>query len=253
VKRNAPDMPITISFKARVGDKAFACGNSYDSWTPTDLRLFVSDLRLISESGNEQPLVLDEDGQWQGQGVAMLDFEDGSGACLNGTAETRTIVTGRVAAGKYTGIAFSIGVPFELNHADPSSAPAPMNVMSMQWNWRAGHKFMRFGAQTHSGNHYEIHLGSTNCEGTIGHVSRCDRPNRPHFVLNGFDPNRNVIVLDIEKLLEGLVMAAHDADGGKSGCMSGAEDVGCVPVFKNLGLDLRTGDSLGLTKVFGVE
>src|SRR4029453_2747852 len=110
------NMPITISFAARVGDKTFGCGNSYQSWTPTDLRFFVSDFRLITESGKEQPIVLDDDGRWQGQGVSLLDFEDGSGACLNGTAETRTIVTGKVARGTYTAIAFTIGVPFELNH-----------------------------------------------------------------------------------------------------------------------------------------
>jgi uncharacterized repeat protein (TIGR04052 family) len=252
-RSRSSDMPLTISFAARVGQKPFACGGLIGPWTPTDLRLFISDVRLISEAGNERLVLLDDDGRWQSNGVALLDFEDGIGACLNGTSETRTIITGKVPHDSYTAIAFSIGVPFELNHGDPSTAAAPLNLSSMEWHWRAGHKFLRFGTQTNDGDHYEIHLGSTNCEGTIGHITNCARPNRPRFLLNGYKPNESRIVLDIDKLLSDVEPAVQESDGGKFGCMSSAEDLGCAPVFKNLGLDLQTGTSSESTAVFYVE
>src|ERR1051325_2305616 len=93
-QQTSPEMPITIRFVARVGQTAFTCGNSYvapsggPAWTPTDLRLFISDIRLRTATSEERPLILDEDGEWQTHNVAMLDFENAAGGCDNGTPET---------------------------------------------------------------------------------------------------------------------------------------------------------------------
>jgi uncharacterized repeat protein (TIGR04052 family) len=80
---------------------------------------------------------------WQHAGTALLDFEDGRAACANGTAPMNTALRDTVAAGDYTGVAFKAGVPFEMNHGDPTTAPSPLNLTSMFWNWRGGYKFVR--------------------------------------------------------------------------------------------------------------
>jgi len=59
-------------------------------------------------------------------------------------------LTGTAPQGDYTGISFEVGVPFELNHADPTLAAPPMNLTSMFWNWRAGYRFMRVDLVTAS-------------------------------------------------------------------------------------------------------
>ncbi|MFM7426919.1 MAG: MbnP family copper-binding protein, partial [Elainella sp.] len=140
---------VTIRFAAQVGNQPFTCGKSYElgqpalSIMPSDFRLYVSNVALINQQGEAIPMTLIQDGQWQYQNVALLDFEDKTGACTNGTAETRTEVIGTVPVGTYRGLQFTLGLPFALNHADSTLAASPLNLTSLWWNWRAGYKFAR--------------------------------------------------------------------------------------------------------------
>lgn len=145
----AETQTVSIRFAAKVGDQPFVCGTNYElgqpalRMMPTDFRLYVSDVALINQQGEAVPVALTQDGKWQYQNVALLDFEDKTGACANGTAETRTEVAGTVAAGSYRGLQFTLGLPFALNHADSTLAASPLNLTSLWWNWRAGYKFAR--------------------------------------------------------------------------------------------------------------
>ena len=86
------ELPVTLTFAAKVGSETFSCGSTYtglgadDSTVhPVDFRFYVHDVRLIDDSGAEVPVALTQDGLWQYEGVALLDFEDRSGTCANGT------------------------------------------------------------------------------------------------------------------------------------------------------------------------
>ena len=71
--------------------------------------------------------------------VALLD--------LAGDPSTprRLAIDGTVegGAGAYSGIRLTVGVPFELNHANPLAAAAPLDRGEMFWSWQSGHKFLR--------------------------------------------------------------------------------------------------------------
>lgn len=140
---------VTLRFQAKVGNQPFRCGESYSLGTPakrvtpTDFRFYVTDVALIDASGRAVPVTLQQDGKWQYQSVALLDFEDKSASCANGTQEVRDRVIGTVPPGTYRGIQFSLGVPFALNHADATLAASPLNLTSLWWNWRGGYKFLR--------------------------------------------------------------------------------------------------------------
>ena len=129
--RERNELPITLNFAAKVGSEAFSCGSTYaglgadDSTVhPVDFRFYVHDVRLIDDSGAEVPVALTQDGLWQYEGVALLDFEDRSGTCSNGTVQLNDVVVGTVPFGTYTGIAFELGVPFELEpHRHCHSSP----------------------------------------------------------------------------------------------------------------------------------
>ncbi|MCC7369463.1 MAG: metallo-mystery pair system four-Cys motif protein [Chloroflexi bacterium] len=142
-------VPVTIAFKAMVGELPFACGQKYAVGTtgatvlPSDFRFYVSEVMLLDASGNATPLELEQDGKWQYKNVALLDFEDKSGPCTNGTSETRDVVVGSVPKGSYSGVRFSLGVPTELNHQDSTIAPSPLNLTTLFWTWQAGYKFFR--------------------------------------------------------------------------------------------------------------
>ena len=102
------DGKVTIRFAAQVGDKPFACGDSYDGIgttrsrvTPSDFRFYVSDVQLVDANGKSVPLALQQDGRWQHANVALLDFENRTGPCLTGTNETRDVIVGTAPAGDY--------------------------------------------------------------------------------------------------------------------------------------------------------
>jgi uncharacterized repeat protein (TIGR04052 family) len=140
---------VTIRFKATLGDAAFACGQTYEDQgtrattvVPQDLRFFVEGVRLIDTNDNEVPVALDERAPFQSKEVALLDFEDGSAACINGNADLNSTITGKVPPGNYVGIVFSTAVPEELNHADPTTLPAPLQAGGLSWGWLFGYRFI---------------------------------------------------------------------------------------------------------------
>lgn len=237
--------PVTIRFDGRVGDEAFACGGTFggvgSSGTELetrDLRFYVHDVRLVRADGTDVPVTLDEDGMWQTQGVALLDFEDGSGRCEGGNPQLNAQLSGTAPAGDYTGLRFALGVPFELNHDDHVVAPPPLNLTSMFWDWMGGYKFLRFdGATTGQPGGMRMHLGSTGCTAdATGRVTTpCANENRASIELDGFDPGSSVVVADVAGLFADANLDTN-ADGTPPGCMADATDPDCAPVFANLGL-----------------
>ncbi len=150
-----PQKTISINFAAVVGNEPFACGQSYagiglskSHITPSDLRFYVSDVELLDRKGRAIPLELQQDGVWQYQNITLLDFENGSGPCLNGNAGIHKTITGSVPNQHYQGLRLTLGLPDELNHGDPTLAPPPLNVTSMFWSWRGGYKFVRLDMAT---------------------------------------------------------------------------------------------------------
>ncbi|MBX7118740.1 MAG: metallo-mystery pair system four-Cys motif protein [Gemmatimonadaceae bacterium] len=237
--------PITLHFAAVVGDQPFACGRSYagigtakSTITPSEFRMFISQVELLTADGTAVPMALEQDGTWQSQGLAMLDFEDGTGPCVNGTPALRTTITGDAPAGRYVGVRFEIGVPFERNHGDLAAQPAPLSITRMFWAWNSGHKFVRLDAKTESGKNWVLHLGSTDCmpnEKATEPPTRCGHANRVTVAFDRFDPDADLIVADVAALYAGSDLE-NNQPRTAAGCMSGPSDADCGPVFKVLGL-----------------
>lgn len=254
---NAPKN-INLQFAGEINGQPFACGQSYgnvgttkSTITPSDFRLYVSEVKLVRKDGSTVPVQLTQDGIWQYQNVALLDFENGTGPCRNGTAPTNTSVRGTVPAGDYTGVEITVGVPFALNHQDPTVAPSPLNSTAMFWNWQGGYKFIKFDTSS-SGispqkpaaanvvgpvTGYSMHLGSTVCAAASRTQApqSCKNGNRIVVRLDQFDPSKNVVVADM-----GAVLAQANVDvnapGTAAGCMSAPDDSDCPPVMQSLGL-----------------
>ncbi len=252
------DIDVALQFAVRVGDEDAACGQSYDAVGVgdttiefLDLRLFVSNVRLVDDEGEEVPLAMEDDGEWQLGGSALLDFEDGSGGCSeNTTAATNTTVRGTVPDGTYAGVRFDVGLPFEQNHLNADEADPPLNTTSMFWNWAAGYKFVKIDIQNDNpapGNRWNFHLGSQACDNgdagpTVPPAEECGRPGRPAIALDGFDPLTGTIALDVAELFSGEDVAL-DTPMSAPGCMSFMPDVNeCDELFPSLGLDWMTGD-----------
>ena len=254
---------VEIKFSAVVGNQPFKCDQSYTDLgkpattvTPTDFRFYVSDLALIDASGKAVPISLKQDGKWQYQNVALLDFENKVGACSNGTVEMRDRVIGTIPKGNYKGLQFTLGVPFNLNHSDAALAPSPLNLTSLWWNWQGGYKFLRIdlknasgtktnasekehGQHGHGGNQtgFSIHLGSTGCQasGDNQKPNSCSSPNTAKVILSNFDTNNNTVVADLQALVANSNLESNQPNT-PLGCMSSPTDGDCTGIMTNLGL-----------------
>lgn len=274
---------MTLHFEARVGSEKFSCSNMAMGMgttnamiEPLDFRVYVHDVRLINAAGEEVPFALTQDGKWQYKTLALLDFEDKTGTCANGTVDVHPTLEGTAPAGTYTGIKFKIGVPFELNHADVATAPSPLNLSTLFWSWNGGYKFVRIdgktpamdagmdagmmmdggdGGMVMAGGVFNIHLGSTECQGDAadgGAITMCNKPNRGEVSLQGFDPLSKTILVDYKALVSGNDMTKEL--GGAPGCMSGGTDPECPAILTRLGVNPTTGQpDATQQKLFRVE
>jgi uncharacterized repeat protein (TIGR04052 family) len=263
---------VEVRFAARVGDTPVGCSASYPDIGKSrasiflqDFRVYVSAVRLITAQGKEVPLALTPDQIWQDQAVGLLDFEDGTGNC-NGNSAMNDRLRGTVPEGSYVGIAFEIGVPFKLNHQDPTLAAAPLNFSALTWPWAGGYKFtsidfdtkapgeremvMHEGMQGHGGvsaSGFSIHLGSSGCVSSGPRVpprSACANPNRPSYRFKRFDPASEVLVLDLAKLLAATDVTVN-APETPSGCMASPKDNDCIDIMNRFGLRYRGKASTG--------
>ncbi|MEZ4587125.1 MAG: metallo-mystery pair system four-Cys motif protein [Gemmatimonadales bacterium] len=250
------DITVNLKFAAEVNGAAFACGTQYTNVgsantavTLTDFRLYVHDVRLLTSNGTEVPVVLAQD-TWQRNDLALLDFENGTASCANGTAATNTAIRGTAPAGDYTGIRFRLGVPFAMNHQDQTQAQAPLDIGALFWSWNGGYKFARIDHISDAQpNGWNVHLGSTGCQPTgnpTTPATACNNAHRPEITLSNFDIATDVVSADYGRLVAGSNLTVN-ATGTASGCMSFPGDGDCPAVMNRFGLSYEGSNSTGQT------
>lgn len=240
---------VTIRFAAVNGTAPVACGAPIAGLGTggvtadlTDLRFYISNVRLTRPHGAPVPLRLTARPRWVasrgGDSTTLIDLEDNSGGCTQGDGAMNRVITGTVPRGVYTGIRMYLGVPYPMNHTDTVTAPRPLSSAAMAWSWQTGRKFAKIevsdpgGASgTWQAKRFNVHLGSTGCVGNpaTGATAHCAASNRMAIRLSRFDPRHERIGIDIGALLAGNDITVNR--GGPPGCMSGPTDPECGPVF----------------------
>lgn len=272
------NMDIKLKFKALANSQEIECGKTYENIgvskskvSIADFRLYISNVMLIDDKGQEVPLKLEQDKKWQNGNIALLDFENKSGDCSSGTTDINKEIKGTIAKGNYKSLKFTLGLPFEQNHQDATKADSPLNLSSMFWTWNMGYRFTKIDLKTDAtSKDYYIHLGSTGCmssemskmstkdEGSHSHMSMgadkapsmCKNPNRPEIKLDNFDIEKNTVVADLSALLE-----STDLNPVTHSCMINPAGEGCQNVaglMNNFGLKFADSESKG-QKFFRVE
>jgi uncharacterized repeat protein (TIGR04052 family) len=239
----------TLRFEALVAGAPAECDRSYEGLGTgkvrakiADLRLYVHDVRLVRQGGQEVPFELDDDGKWQRQGLALLDFEDGRGSCATGSPETHPTLEGRAPDhDDYVGIAFKVGVPAASNHLDAATAPPPLNSQGLWWSWRGGFKYMRTDLVLDDGAPFYFHLGATDCKGTVTAVETnvtCAAGNVANITLRGKDPTKSTVVFDLADLVaeRDLAQKPDMKTDNVPGCMAFPGDPECPSMMGKLGL-----------------
>ena len=221
--------PVRIEFRLQSSPPAACAGVPADS----SLRFYVSGPRMIDSTGAAVPVVLDDAaGQGGGQHIALVSLSGNCGQAA--VAMTSQPLFGRVAKGRYEAVEFELGVPFELNHANPLTAAAPLNVASMFWTWQTGYKFLRLDI----GTDWSFHLGSTGCvsASAVRPPQSCRRPNMATIRVPVEAAARSVVTVDLDALLAGIDI------GGADNCAAAyGERAPCRQLLGRLGLDPGTG------------
>lgn len=195
-------------------------------WEINDLRFYMHDIYLVGSAGEKTALAI-ENGA-----VALVDLNPDS---------NNNSVTGQVEQQDFTGVEFKLGVPFQLNHADPLTANAPLNDGTLFWAWQQGYKFLRFDF-TNGGSGYSFHLGSTGCESASAirpPEKPCAQPNIVEVALHGFDPTERAIQVNLNWLAR--LLAQDDTES----CTGGySADTICSDIIEGLGLNITTGQCI---------
>lgn len=195
------------------------------------LQFYVSDVELLQGDGTASRLALTAASPWQAERVALIDL-------IGAQSERHAALIGSAPRGSYTGVRFSIAVPFDLNHANPLTALAPLDRPELFWNWQSGYKFLRLELtdDQHAG---AFHLGSTGCSSASAlrpPLSPCASPNAMRIELRGFDPTRQSIEVRVADLVAALGEGNHPA------CTGDYQTVqACFTAYLLTGLDVDTG------------
>lgn len=258
---------VLIPFLASVNGERLECGKLYDGLGVMrsaielrDFRFYVHDLELIDAGGKGTPVRIDDDGEFQMRyskpdgsegGLALIDFatEDSELCSERGTEATHTYVAGRAPAGKYEKLAFTIGVPQELNHVHGAASQAPLNAYGMQWSWASGYRHMKLDVRTTTegtvNETYYFHPGATGCRSDSGAISgnfTCDNAMTVRVTMP-FTPGKEAVEADVARLY-----ANSDLSHGR-GCMGTSTlgddtnptipvKTGCAQIWETLGLRL---------------
>lgn len=255
---------VTLTFAAMVGSETFDCTKTFANIgveratvAPQDFRLYIHDVALIAADGTEVKVELENDGVWQRDGVALLDFESGIGSCSAGTRETNAQIVGTVPPGRaWSGLRFKVGIPEAMNHLDAARAPAPFNEPGLWWSWKGGYKFARIDIETPGQpKGFYFHLGASGCTGDATTAYTCATGNVAPITLTGFDPRRSRVTMDLAQLFaQSQVNRGPDMQTDfVAGCMSSATDPDCPATMGAFGLAVGSGAAPSAQTFFRVQ
>ncbi|WP_411824558.1 MbnP family copper-binding protein [Leptospira sp. 'Mane'] len=229
-----------------------------------DARFYIHDVKLVNADGSTVDFTLTADNKWQTSKVALLDFEDKTGDCT-GTTETNTSIKGTAPSGNYVGIQFKVGIPFDLNHLNSTTADAPLNNSAMFWAWASGYIFMKFDwlAKEGAGSSNSFHLGSVGCNGSGTSVltTSCTYPNRPTITIKtsgsvSWNPTAKPVYFDVKNLVNGTNSnlsssgKAYTCMAGNNGGMGGTTAADCKILLNNVGVNETDGTTASTQSAF---
>jgi uncharacterized repeat protein (TIGR04052 family) len=237
VKNNATLKEIMV--EVTYNQQVLNCENMLSvealNWGIQQLAFFISQPRVVQNNG-EQPLLL-ESNDWQNKQLALLRwspcYEQSLDNNQNSALPTDNHATLQLSQAQDISSAsrlkFTLGIPFESNHLNPLSQKPPLNIPTMFWSWRGGHKFFRLDMQSDEQS-WIFHLGSTGCTATSAMRSpqnECSEPNRIEFDLTK-QQNGDVLVLHLDRLIAGIEL------NNKQACLMQPERASCQMLLTNL-------------------
>lgn len=229
---------VTIPFTAEFNGSSLGCASDPGAAETafTDVRFYLHDIEVrTTADGAWIPAAIADVEHWQNGQVALLSLVARPDRCQDHPeaphAALRLLLPPDTAI---DGIRAAVGVPFALNHADPTTLSGPLGQMQMYWSWRAGFRFVRIDGM-HGGESFEVHYGSTQCTGETEAIEGCDRPNLARMEVIG-DVSGAGVAVNLNQFL-------NDALLGGGHCTAVADAPACVNAHAALGIEPTAGTS----------
>lgn len=192
----APNLKtVQVRFVPVFGDAPLVLGQPYvnsagDTVSFTLLKFYVSGFSLVDTAGGEIPM----------EGLGLVDFADPS---VDADGAYTFAVKGE--PGKYRGIKFDVGVPFDLNHRDVSTQTEPLGPNSgMYWSWNPGYIFCKVEGRVDSmgtPRNFLYHIGEDNRRKTI-RLASLSGSNVTEFTVADNDENVFTVMVDYGRFFE---------------------------------------------------
>jgi uncharacterized repeat protein (TIGR04052 family) len=212
-------------------------------WSIQQLAFFISNIELSDENIDHQPQLSST--PWQTDDVVLIQphlsncdekLVDEDKMQQDNQLASETLKTNNhlqfllpVDLDSSEQLSFTLAVPFELNHQNPLLQASPLNLPSMFWSWRSGHKFFRLDMQTPDKS-WVFHLGSVGCNAAStmrSPQSECLQPNRVSFNLHKmFDGTK--LVMHLDRLI------ANTSLQSSSSCLFHSGQESCTVLMANL-------------------
>ncbi|MHA0036318.1 MbnP family protein [Deinococcus sp. PESE-13] len=127
---SAAAAPLSLTLSLTDGQTPFLFDSALkvagQDLTVQEVKFYVSDVALVRADGTEVPV----------RGLSLAQLKKGT------TPQNIEIFKGEAPAGTYRGLRFNVGVPRALNHADATTAKAPLSLeQGMYWAWNSGYIF----------------------------------------------------------------------------------------------------------------
>jgi uncharacterized repeat protein (TIGR04052 family) len=204
--------------------------NTFEShqqvWSIQQLAFFMSNVKLSDETTVYEPLLSST--PWQTDNVVLIQLnlngcapksednnipvqtDSGASETLKSNDYLQFLLPVDLDASEQ--LSFTLAVPFDLNHQNPLLQPSPLNLPSMFWSWRSGHKFFRLDLQAPDKN-WVFHLGSVGCTAVStmrSPQSECVQPNRVDFQLDK-KHNGTTLVMHLDRLITNISMQNNNS------------------------------------------
>lgn len=255
------DVEQSVSFRAVVGDEPWRCAANYEGIGTAkatvafgDLTLLVHDLVALLPDGTEQPVELAEEAPWQGDGVALLDLEDGTGSCTaDGDAAVRSEVVGTFRDDA-VGLRLTIGVPDDRNVGPIlETTAAPLDREDLLVNSTAGYRYLRTVAIAGGSGRWPVEVYDVWGADTMTGDPRELQDAQVTYTLPAFRASEQAVLVDLRALFADSNPAVNWSvtppgstrpQESPPGCQMTPGDQDCTGIFRHYGLAGVPGDLL---------
>ncbi|MES2746165.1 MAG: MbnP family protein [Bdellovibrionota bacterium] len=236
---------VSINFAAKVQGEALACFDKSAAMKAqgqifTDLRMFISNVALVNDQGQDVKLTLtvDEGNQnlqfvdANGNSIALLNYLDASCAASDATKVLKNAITGLLPYGHYTALKFQLGLPYPAMDSSLTKMPAALAPTDMAWMWE--HFPADFQLETSDGVNSKVVNALTSSQKTVitlpldfTHAAASIAPQVELELSKLFVSTADVFVSGIETTCRNNNLALTEASAN------------CAQVYKAFGLPIQ--------------